>query len=159
MARTRRLVMFTAAAGAILPGYAMSKGPNMNEAQSNKAVVARFIEVVWREGQLDQLPSFWTVDCVNHADPSRDKNGLAALRRYHESFGKSFADFEGLQINLDQQVAERDRVVTQMTTRAHHKPTGRQVSLATIRIDRLEGAKIAEHWSLADMAGLAQQLA
>ena len=37
-------------------------------------------------------------------------------------------------------------------------PTGKTVSLATIRIDRLRDRTIAEHWSVADMAGLLQQL-
>jgi len=32
------------------------------------------------------------------------------------------------------------------------------VALATIRIDRIQGGKIAEHWSVADVAGLIQQL-
>ncbi len=32
------------------------------------------------------------------------------------------------------------------------------VEVASIRIDRFEGDKIAEHWSVADMAGLIEQL-
>ena len=39
-----------------------------------------------------------------------------------------------------------------------HKPTGKTVTLDTIRIDRVEAGKIAEHWSVADMAGLMQQI-
>ena len=130
----------------------------MNVLEANKGVLRRFIEVVWQEGRLDQLPSFWTANCVNHADPAPDKQGLAALSRYHEGFAHSFADFESLEIVLEQQVAEDDCVVTQMVTRAVHKPTARRVSLATIRIDRFYEGKIAEHWSVADMAGLMQQL-
>lgn len=64
-----------------------------------------------------------------------------------------------------QQVAEGDRVVTQIATSARHTaefmghaPSGRTVTLATIRIDRLEGDRIAEHWSVADMAGLLAQI-
>ena len=125
---------------------------------ANKLVVSRFIEVVWREGHLDRLPEFWTAECVNHADPTLKNQGLDALKQYHEGFAESFADFEGTNIALEQQVAENDRVVTQMVTRAVHKPTGRHVSLATIRIDRLAQGRIAEHWSVADMAGLMKQL-
>jgi predicted ester cyclase len=36
--------------------------------------------------------------------------------------------------------------------------TGRTAPLATIWIDRLRDGRIAEHWSVADMAGFMQQL-
>ena len=100
-----------------------------------------------------------SADCVNHADPSTANRGIEALRHYHEQFGQAFAAFSDPTIQIEQQVAEDDRVVTQMVTRARHTASGKSVSLATIRIDRLAGGKIAEHWSVADMAGLMQQIA
>ncbi len=130
-----------------------------SDAQRNKSVVADFIDAVWRRGELDKLPSYWTADCVNHADPSPSNRGLESLRRYHEQFSRAFAAFSDPTIQIEQQIAENDRVVTQMVTRAHHAASGKTVMLATIRIDRLEGGKIAEHWSVADMAGLMQQIA
>ncbi len=127
--------------------------------RSNKVLVADFIEVVWRLGQLEKLSEYWTANCLNHADASPNNRGLEALRLYHEQFGKAFAAFQDPKIEIEQQIAEDDRVVTQMVTRARHASTGKFVSLATIRIDRLNGGKIAEHWSVADMAGLMQQIA
>jgi predicted ester cyclase len=151
--------------GAVAAGFALTTGRSFAEvrpvnsaAERNKAVVADFIDLVWRKGELDKLPTFWTTDCINHADASQPNRGLEALRRYHEQFGQAFAAFEGPMIEIEQQVAEGDRVVTQMVTRARHKPSGKSVTLATIRIDRLVGGKIAEHWSVADMAGLMQQI-
>ena len=155
----RSIVVGLAAVAGIAPATTYGEVLAVNSPEANKAVVQRFIELVWREGRLEQLPSFWTANCVNHSDPAPEKQGLAALRRYHESFARSFADFDGLDIVVEQQVAGHDRVATQIVTRAVHKPTGRHVSLATIRIDRLAEGKIAEHWSVADMAGLMQQLA
>lgn len=134
----------------------------MDDTHWNKQVIQDFIQVVWREGQLDKLGEFWTEDCINHAAPSGEEKGLSALRAYHAQFATAFSD---MQINLQQQVAEADRVVTQIIATVRHvgtflgiAPTGRTVSLATIRIDRMQGGKIAEHWSVADMAGLVQQL-
>lgn len=124
----------------------------------NATLVATFIDVVWRQGRLDQLDHFWTADCVNHADAGPANRGLPALRRYHEVFKGQLAAFQSPEIEILQQVAQGDRVATQMVTRAHHRPTGRTVSLATIRIDRLHEGRIAEHWSVADMAGLMQQI-
>jgi len=132
---------------------------------ANKRIVQGFIEVAWEGRDLAALPTFWTDDCVNHAVPGPDNRGLAALQAYHEQFFAGFSAFSRVQIHIVQQVAEGDRVVTQMTTRGAHSgpfygipPTGRDVSLATIRIDRLRDGKIAEHWSVADVAGLLQHL-
>ena len=62
-------------------------------------------------------------------------------------------------------VAEADRVVSQVVSRGRHSgafmgipPTGKDVSLQAIRIDRFAGGKIAEHWSVADLAGVMQQI-
>ncbi len=137
----------------------------MADLAANKRIVQHFIEAVWRGRDLPALPTFWTDDCVNHAMPGPHNRGLTALRAYHEQFFADFSAFSLVEIHIVQQVAEGDRVVTQMATRAAHTgpfygvpPTGKDVSLATIHIDRLRAGKIAEHWSVADVAGLMQQL-
>ena len=131
----------------------------MNVCEANRQVLQRLIEQVWRDGRMDELPTFWTTDCVNHADPATEKRGLEAVRLYHEGFALWFRDFDNVDIEVQQLVAQSDRVVTRMVLRAVHRAKHRNVSLATIRIDRLTDGKIAEHWSVADMAGLMQQLA
>ena len=137
----------------------------MADTSTNKRIVRNFISTVWEDQDLAALPPFWTEECVNHAMPGPDNQGLAALRAYHEQFFADFSAFSHVRIEIVQQVAEGDRVVTHMTTRGEHSgpfyglpPTGKSVALATIRIDRLHDGKIAEHWSVADVAGLTQQL-
>ena len=71
----------------------------------------------------------------------------------HERFAQWFSDFDDVEIEVLQQIAESDRVVTQMVMKALHRATHRNVSLATIRIDRIVKGKISENWSVADMAG------
>ena len=137
----------------------------MSVTDANKRVIKEFIHAVWREGALGKLGDFWTPDCINHAAPNDTNRGLEALRAYHEQFASAFSAFSDAQIKIQQQVAETDYVVTHMITTAQHSgssfgvsPTGKRVSLVTIRIDRLRDGKIAEHWSVADMAGLQEQL-
>ena len=137
----------------------------MSESDINKKVVRDLIDVVWMQGRLDALPQFWTEDCINHADSSQQNSGLAALRRYHAQFAEFFGSFSNVRIEIDQQIGEGDRVVTQVTAHLTHTApfnglaaTGRTVELKTIRIDRFVGGKIVEHWSVADMAGLMHQL-
>lgn len=131
----------------------------------NKAVVNRFVDVVWRQGQLDRLDEFWADNCVNHADPALQKTGIPALRAYHQQFGTAFAGFTEMNIQIVQQVADTTKVVTHMVTGFRHTgpfnsvpATGRTVTLTSMRIDRIEHGKIAEHWSVGDLAGLMQQL-
>lgn len=122
----------------------------------SKQVIADMIRVVWQEGDLDALGRYWTEDCINHADD--DAEGLPALRDYHVRFASSFEGFRDITITLVHQVAENDLVVTHLVTTGHHEATGRAVRLRTMRIDRVRAARIAEHWSVVDLAGLAAQL-
>lgn len=122
------------------------------------AVVAEMIDVVWRRGDLDALGRYWTDGCVNHAAAPDHQVGLDALTAYHRAFAAQLAGFSEVAIEVVRQVSEGDLVATQLLTTARHGATGRQVSLATMRFDRLEGDRIAEHWSVADLAGLEAQL-
>ncbi len=137
----------------------------MSDVETNKQILRNYIQSVWREGNLAALPKFWTADCVNHAMPSDDNRGLERLQVYHEQFFGAFSAFSGLEIEIVQQVAEADRVVSQITSHGEHSgefmgiaPSGKNVSLQAIRIDRFADDKIAEHWSVSDLAGLMQQI-
>ena len=124
-----------------------------------KQVVRDFIDAVWRQGRLEELDHWWTEGCINHAAPDGARKGLDALAAYHRAFAEQMAGFAHADIQVVQQVAEGDRVVTQLRTSARHVASGRDVHLDTMRLDRIEDGRIAEHWSVADLAGLATQLA
>jgi predicted ester cyclase len=150
--------------GLIFHTHGLSERKQMPSLQQNKNTVAEFIEIVWRQGRLDELPTFWTVDCVNHADPSGG-HGLGSLHAYHAGFSQVMSSLSDVSIAVERQIAESDLVTTQMLMTSRHTgelfgmpPTGKLVTLTTIRIDRLVDGKIAEHWSVADMFGLMQQL-
>ena len=138
----------------------------MSSGERNKAKLREFVRVVWDGRDLSQLPTYWTPGCVNHAAPASSQVGLDALRVYHEGFFNGFLRaFTDAKIDYVQQVAEGDRVVTQMIFSGLHTgelfgkpPTHKVVSLASIRIDRFEDGKIAEHWSVGDVAGLMRQI-
>jgi hypothetical protein len=62
-------------------------------------------------------------------------------------------------------LAEGDRVVTRWTARGTHRgelmgipPTGKPVTMTGITINRLEGGKVVEDWTVFDQLGLLQQL-
>lgn len=131
----------------------------------NIALINDFVETVWRRGRIDRLSDYWTDDCINHADRADANVGIPALRAYHEGFATAFAGFSEMDITTVQQIADRTRVVTHMATRLRHTgpfngiaATGKTVTLESMRIDRIEKGKIAEHWSVGDLAGLLMQL-
>ena len=138
----------------------------MTDSDKNKQIIQNFVQVVWNGRNLNALKDFWTEDCINHAMPGSDNRGLDALKVYHDSFFNDFfSAFPDIQIEIMQQVVEDDRVVTHIISKGKHSgafygisPTGKNISTAVIRIDRIQDGKIAEHWSVSDAAGLMQQL-
>jgi len=123
-----------------------------------KQTVLASIDAIWRRGELGRLGEFWSDGCVNHAAVPTGR-GLDALTAYHQAQFEAFADFVDAQIEVVQQVGEGERVVTHMVTSAVHRPSGKAVHMATMRIDRVVDGHITEHWSVADEAGLLRQLA
>ena len=76
-----------------------------------------------------------------------------------------YAAFPDLHHTVEDQVADGDTVVTRMTLRGTHQgafqgipPTGKQIVVSLIGIDRFENGKFVEQWSLLDTLGLMQQL-
>jgi predicted ester cyclase len=83
-----------------------------------------------------------------------------------KQFGMAFyLAFSQGQHNFDEVIVSGDRVVTCGTFTATHlgefqglPPTGKQISLSIMHIDRVENGKIVEHWGQGDALGLMQQL-
>ena len=139
--------------------------PRRHTPESDKRVIRAMIDDVWTHGRTENLGLYWAADCINHAAAAGAQQGLPALTAYHEAFKHALAPLSEVVITVQQQIAEGGRVVTQLVTTARHTgefmgiaPTSRPMSLATIRIDRLQAGKIVEHWSVADVAGLLQQI-
>jgi steroid delta-isomerase-like uncharacterized protein len=138
----------------------------MSDLNNNKQIVRSLIDEAWNRGDLSILSDFWSEDCINHAMPGADNRGLKTLLAYHESVAATLQEaFIDFRTEILQQIAEDDRVVTHMKSSGKHQgaflgipATGREITMLAMRIDRLHDGKIVEHWSIADMAGLMQQL-
>jgi steroid delta-isomerase-like uncharacterized protein len=121
----------------------------------------RFIEEVWRQGQLDKIDELFAEDYVDHsfgpqpADREQLKGFVAMFR----------AAFPDLQYDLHQVVAEGDRVASRDTVRATHKgefmgipATNKTVAVGAMHFLRFADGKIVEHWGITDVGGLMRQL-
>jgi predicted ester cyclase len=73
--------------------------------------------------------------------------------------------FPDLRVPIEELIAEGDRVVSRWTARGIHQgelmgnaPTGNQVSVTGIIVDRVSGDKIEEEWADYDTLHLVQQI-
>ena len=80
-------------------------------------------------------------------------------------FGYLRAAFPDLKVDVSEQIAEEDKVVTRKTFRGTHggefmgmPATGRPVAFEVIDILTFDGGKIAEHRMVVDRLGIQQQL-
>jgi ketosteroid isomerase-like protein len=129
-------------------------------AEANKAVVRRYLEesTGGRVAHLDEVlaPTYRsTLPGWPPLDREGDKQMVQAF----------YAGFPDLRPSIEEQLAEGDRVATRVTWRGTHTgtfqgipPTGRAVTMAVLRLDRIEGGRIAESWAQFDALGVMQQL-
>ena len=131
--------------------------------ETNKALVRRAIKDVWNGGDFAAVDALVTRDVLIHGSlAGNDIHGPEGIRQFYGALRGAFPD---IHFTIDDQVAEGDLVVTRWTARATHKgafqgipPTGKQINLAGIDIDRIVNGKVVECWPVADELGLLQQL-
>jgi predicted ester cyclase len=117
-----------------------------------QAHARRALEDVCARGDLDAADELYARDFVDHVNrlEFRGQEGIA------ESVALYRAVFPDLAIRVEDQVTERDRVVSRWRLEGTHH--GRRVILPGITISRFENGAIAEDWTVSDNAALLQQL-
>lgn len=131
--------------------------------EENKAIIRRWLDEGWTKGNLavaDELidSNFTVHGAGGQAVPS----GPEGVKQLVIEWRTGFPDG---QMIIDDLFAEEDKVVIRMTWRGTHKgefygiaPTGKQVNVTSIGIDRVANGKIVEGCGEVDMLGMYQQL-
>lgn len=131
--------------------------------EQNKAVLRRFIEEVWNEGNLDVIDELIAADHVDH-DPARAgaPGGPTGTRAFVEMYRTAFPDAH---IELGELIAEGDLVAGTWTATGTHQgelmgmaPSGKPISLTGIGVDRIRDGQIVESWANWDALGMMGQL-
>ena len=129
--------------------------------EDNKALVRRIFEEVWNQGKMALIAEFYSPASVEHTS-SGPVHGQEGLKQYIMLYRTAFPDAH---YTVEDQIAERDKVVTRWSGRGTHQgplmgipPTGKQGTVTGISIDRFEGGKIVETWTELDALGMMQQL-
>jgi steroid delta-isomerase-like uncharacterized protein len=131
-------------------------------AEELKAIARRYIEEVWNNGNLVLIDELFTPDYINHSPNVGQMAGPEGLKQLIATFRRAAPD---LHLTINDMIAEGDRVVTRWTAQGTHQgelmgvpPTGKQIAVTAIVIDRIVDGRIVEHWAGRDDLGLFQQL-
>lgn len=127
----------------------------LSDAERNKALVRDSIKRVWRDRRLEDLGELLAADFVDHGALPGTPPGPAGFAAGVQQLLATFPDAVN---RVDDMIAEADRVVTHWTMTGTHQPTGKPIRLSGVTIARIDGGKIAEHWSYRDDLALLRQL-
>jgi steroid delta-isomerase-like uncharacterized protein len=132
-------------------------------AEENKALVRRFFEEVFNKGNLALAGEVLAPNYVLH-DPATPNlaGGPEGYKQMVSTYRNAFPD---LQLTVEDQMTEGEKVVTRWTTRGTQQgalpdipPTGKQTTVTGITISCISGSKITEDWQTWDALGMMQQL-
>jgi steroid delta-isomerase-like uncharacterized protein len=130
-------------------------------AEENKAIRRQSYEAV-NQKNLDDLEEVIASDVTSHPARPGQAPGLEGVKQLFSSLHAAFPDF---QLNVEDMIAEGDKVVARVTGSGTHQgefmgiaPTGNRVEFSAIDVARISEGKIVEHWSNSDQLGMMQQL-
>ena len=131
--------------------------------RENKALIRRFYEEVWDQGNTDFAYEVFADDYVRHdLRPSAALPRPGGQKKIAEDFRAAFPD---LRVNVDLVVGGDDYVVGRWTASGTHTggwagiaPTGRHATFSAANIFRFEDGKVAEIWNHRDDFGLFEQI-
>jgi steroid delta-isomerase-like uncharacterized protein len=131
-------------------------------AEENKELVRRWFTEL-DKGNFTVIDELLPVDYVDHNPPLPDMPpGREGVWRSSLALAGAFPDAVH---TIDDQMAEGDKVMTRLTTRATFQgeilgfqPTGKVVEVRGIAVHRIADGQLVEHWAHMDMAGFMDQI-
>ena len=127
-----------------------------------KQIVRRNTEEVQSRGNFDLFEELFSDDFIDHTpqpNTTPDKDGV---RNLYQTLRAAFPDFHA---DIHWQSVDGDLVTTYKTYHGTHEgtflgvaPTGRLIHFETVDAMRVHNGKIIEHWGVANLFSLIQQL-
>ena len=112
--------------------------------------------------QLDISRMMFADDFLDHTPQPNRTPDKAGARELYRTLRAAFPDFHA---EIHWQLADGDRVTTYKTYHGTHRgeflgvpPTGRAIQFETVDVMRVRDGQIAEHWGVANLFSLMQQL-
>jgi steroid delta-isomerase-like uncharacterized protein len=138
-----------------------NKGEPTMAVEEHKALVRRFVEEFWNQGNTAAADELMAADATIVL-PGQGQVSKESFKAFVTAFRSAFPDWHSTQEEL---IAEEDRVAERWTGRGTHQgefqgipPTGRPVTVPGFVFYRLTSGKIAEFRGLFDGLSMLQQL-
>src|SRR5919112_1663290 len=149
------------------PSLKMKRGggkekTNECAAEENKAIFRRYAEKVGNQHNFEIVDEIFERYIAHQPDGSTLVRGPEDVKRFQGEYHSAFPDFH---ITIEDQIAERDKVVSHYTIRGTHQgdfrdmaPTGREIEIKGVTTFRFspEG-KVVETWDSYDQLSLMRQ--
>ena len=130
--------------------------------EENKRLVRRFYEEI-DKGNLDAMDELVAEDYVDHNPPPFPGlgKGREGLKQAFKIFWEATPGYH----QIEDQIAEGDKVVTRLTAYGKHEGdlpgaprTGHDLKMTSITIHRIANGKLAEKWAEKDLIGFLKQI-
>lgn len=125
--------------------------------ESNKLLVRRYYEEVVNTGNVDSIEEFISPEYTEVLDGKRFAAGIEGAIAHIRGVRQTYPD---LHLTIDRQIAEGEWVATCITMRGTHQgswlginPTGKQVLISGVNVDRVVEGRIVEHGGAANAFG------
>ena len=127
-----------------------------------KQIVRRNTEEVQSRGNFDLFEELFSDDFIDHTPQPNTTPDKEGVRNLYQTLRAAFPDFRA---DIHWQSVDGDLVTTYKTYHGTHEgtflgvaPTGRLIHFETVDAMRVHNGKIIEHWGVANLFSLIQQL-
>jgi steroid delta-isomerase-like uncharacterized protein len=129
----------------------------------NKALIQRFVEEAFNKGNVDVADEVYASTFIAH-DPTipEGQGSPEQVKQFVNTYLSAFPDGH---TTVEDLISDGEKVAYRWTFRGTHQgelmgipPTGKQVTITGITINRLSGGKVEEQWNNFDQLGMLQQL-
>jgi steroid delta-isomerase-like uncharacterized protein len=130
--------------------------------EENKALILRFVEEAFNSGNLDAIDEIYAPRFFSDDLGAKEERSPEDAKQFVSMYRSAFPDGR---TTVEDLIAEEDKVAYRWTYRGTHQgelmgiaPTGREVTITGITINRVSGDRIEEEWNNFDQLGMLQQL-
>jgi steroid delta-isomerase-like uncharacterized protein len=133
--------------------------------RDNAALVRRYLDVVWNQGDLAAVDDFFGEEFTNFGHRGADARAL--IRAIVTAWRQAFPD---LRFDIEDEVVRGEAVVHLVTCSGTHSgtfehpavgvlaPSGRRFSVDHMHIHRVRDGRIVQHWGTRNDLAMLQQL-
>lgn len=127
----------------------------------NKALVRRWFDQVWNQQRPEAIDDMFAAGGIAHG-LGDDMRGPGQFKEFHAKFCGAFPD---VRIEIDDLIAEGEKVAYRFTARGTHRgdtlgfpATNRSMRFSGMGVVRVENGQIVEGWNVLDQLGMLSQL-